>query len=58
MRRDRRKVHAMNMVMEVLCGRRAKRTSIVKSRYDRLAKLVTCKTCLRILHSPTPVEQK
>lgn len=46
----------MNMVLEVLCGRRAKVTSIVKSRHDRLAKLVTCKTCLRILHSPTSGE--
>lgn len=52
MRRDRRKTHAMNMIMDVLCGRRAKVTSIVKGPRDPLAKLVTCKACLKRLHSP------
>lgn len=56
MKRDRRKVHAMNMIMDVLCGRRAKVTSIVKGPRDPLAKLVTCKACLRCLGIPTTPE--
>lgn len=45
------RVHSMNMALEVLCGRRAISASIVKRPYDRdrLAKLVTCKRCKRIL---------
>lgn len=50
MKRDR-KVHAMSMVMDVVCGRRAKRTSIVKGPRDPLFKLVTCKTCRRLVHN-------
>jgi len=46
------RVHAMNMVLEVLCGQRqATRTSVVRRPYDRdrLARLVTCKKCRRIM---------
>lgn len=43
------KTHAMNMQLEVLCGRNARVTTITNGRRnDRLAKLITCKTCKRI----------
>lgn len=43
------KCHAMTMQFEVLCGRGARVTTIINGRRnDRLAKLITCKTCRRL----------
>ncbi len=50
----RKKCHAMNYVLEVLCGtKHVNITSIIgnKGLRDPLAKLVTCKHCLRKLHA-------
>jgi hypothetical protein len=50
----RKKCHAMNYVLEVLCGtKHANITSIIGSKglRDPLADLVTCKRCRRKLRS-------
>jgi hypothetical protein len=49
----RKKCHALTPTLELMCGRikGANRTSIVRSPKDILAKLVTCKRCLRKLRS-------
>ena len=47
-----KKVHAIDWHFMLFCGQRGgNRTSIVRKPYsrDRLAKLVTCKRCLKIM---------
>lgn len=42
------KCHAMTMEFKTLCGRGGRMTCINGRRNDRLAKLITCKTCKRL----------
>ena len=47
-----KRVHAIDVTFNLLCGQRGgNRTSIVRRPYDRdkLAKLVTCRKCKRIM---------
>ena len=45
----RGKCHALTMEFKLLCGGRGRRTTLINGRRkDRLAKLITCKTCKRI----------
>ena len=51
-RTTEKRVHAIDMTLNLLCGQRGgNRTSIVRRPYDRdkLAKLVTCLKCKRIM---------
>jgi hypothetical protein len=52
MKPRQKKVHAIDWHFVLFCGQRGgSRTSIVRKPYDRdrLAKLVTCKKCRRIM---------
>jgi hypothetical protein len=52
---SKKRVHAMTIDLRVLCNLPgASRTSIVRRRRDRLAKLVTCKLCKMYMRGNIP----